>query len=236
MRTKIEDAVGGLTGRGFRLLSAVRGAKSLHPHGLVFDATLAVTGTTDAPASPLLAEPAEHRALVRFSRSVGLPSPLPDVIGASIRLPDVHGPGRHQDFLFVTSIDRPVLHHVFVPVRDAQQLPYSSLAPYRVADELYLLGLEPRGAVPGGEGESLEDRLIDAAGSGRLAFDFSAARVRGRFTPIGELRIGDRREDALDGMPFNVWNTGAGLEPATVVNRVRRAAYQQSQKGWRQAS
>jgi hypothetical protein len=55
---------------------------------------------------------------------------LPDLLGMSIRVPDAYGPGRHQDFLLVTSIDLPVLHHVFIPAADAQQRPFSSSLPY----------------------------------------------------------------------------------------------------------
>jgi hypothetical protein len=231
----IENIVGDVSGQAFRALSLVRGTKSFHPRGLVFDATLTVDGTFDAPSAPLLSQPGTHPALVRFSRSAGLPHPLPDVMGVAIRLLNVHGVGRHQDFLFVTSVDRPVLHHLLVPVRDAQSQVYSSLAPYRIDDELVLLGLEPQDSSPRGDGRSLEDRLATAAETGELTFSFSVSGIGGRFEPIGELAIGRLLPGGLDDQPFNVWNTGGGIEPATWVNRVRQRAYQQSQRGWSDA-
>src|SRR4051812_7231755 len=92
-------------GAPFAALARLRGAKSLHPKGLVYAATLRIAGDDVAPAAaPLLREPGEHAAVVRFSRSLGLPDALPDLFGIAVRLPDALGPGRHQDFLTVTSI------------------------------------------------------------------------------------------------------------------------------------
>ena len=233
MNRAIEDVLGRASGLLFRPVSALRRAKAVHPYGLVFEATLAIDGAADAPPAPLLSVPAEHRAIVRFSRSAGFPRPLPDVVGAAIRLPDAYGSGRHQDFLLTTSVDRPIMHHFLVPARDAQQLSYSSLAPYRIGDELLLVGLEPRADAPRPDGADLEARLVRAAATGALTFDFSIAPMLGRFRRIGELRIGRKLPDDLNGVRFNVWNTGDGLRPATVVNAVRRKAYVESQKGWR---
>jgi hypothetical protein len=225
--------VGRTAGALFRTISRARSAKSLHPRGMVFDATLHIDGAPHAPsAATLLSTPAEHPAIVRFSRSVGFPPPLPDLFGAAIRLPDVHGPGRHQDFLVVTSVDAPVLHHGFIPVTDAQQAPYSSSLPYHAGDETLLVGLQPVAGSPRPDGENLEERLLRAAATGRLRFAFAIAPVMGRFRPVGELRIGERRPDELNGMPFNPWNTGGGLAPAGWLNGLRRYAYPMSQEGW----
>jgi hypothetical protein len=234
MDRSIEDMLGKATGLVFRPLSALRRAKSVHPHGLVFEATLMIDGAADASSAPLLSVPAEHPAIIRFSRSAGLPRPLPDVVGAAIRIPGPHGPRRPQDFLLVTSIDRPVMHHLLVPVLDAQQLSYSSLLPYRVGDDLLLVGLEPRVDAPHPLGRDIEERLIRAAATGRLVFDFSVACLGGRFRRIGELRIGRKLPQDMNGLRFNVWNTGGGLRPATFLNGMRRTAYPESQKGWTQ--
>src|SRR3954447_1626297 len=128
-----------LAGSAMAALAAARRGKAVHPHGVVHRATVRVPASR-APGAPagwaLLARPAEYEAIVRFSRSIGLPRPLPDLLGLSLRVLDAYGPDRHQDILMVTSIDRPVLHHVFVPAGDVQQRVYSTSLPYRAgADE-----------------------------------------------------------------------------------------------------
>src|SRR5207302_4752801 len=131
-RSILDEIAGTSIGGVLVVIAAVRRGKPVHPTGVVYDARLVVSGSDDAPrGARLLCELAEHRAIVRFSRSLGLPRPVPDLLGVSIRVLEPYGPGRHQDFLLVTSVDRPVLHHLFVPAVDAQQRPYSSSLPYR---------------------------------------------------------------------------------------------------------
>ena len=227
------EVAGRAAGAVFAAVSRLRGAKSLHPKGMVFEASLEVYGGDHAPAAAtLLSTPGEHRAVVRFSRSVGLPEGMPDLFGIALRLPDVHGPGRHQDLLAVTSVDAPVLHHIFVPVTDPQQAPYSSSLPYRAGGELFLIGMQPLPGSPRRGGTTIEERLERAAATGRLEFSLSVAPLSGRFRPIGRLTIGERLPDDLERIQFNPWNTGGGLEPAGIFNRMRARAYPASQEGW----
>src|SRR5918997_3429618 len=90
---------GRLSGVIFKWISRLRGAKSAHPVGAAYEAVVRIDGGAHVPAAAtLLVTPAEHRAVVRFSRSLGLPRRVPDHFGIAIRLSDVHGPDRHQDF------------------------------------------------------------------------------------------------------------------------------------------
>jgi hypothetical protein len=69
-----------------------RGGRPVHPHGAVHRARLVVEGARHAPAaSRLIATEAEHAALVRFSRSLGLPRPFPDLLGLSLRVMGAYG-------------------------------------------------------------------------------------------------------------------------------------------------
>lgn len=229
----IGTAVGGL----LAALAAARRGKAVHPHGVVYAGRLLVTGAPDAPGgAALLSEPGEHEAIVRFSRSVGVPRPLPDLLGMSIRLPDVHGRDRHQDFLLVTSIDLPVAHHVFAPATDTQQRPYTSSLPYRSGDELYLVGALPDPSSPRPSGDDEFERLDRAAATGRLRFRFAVAPMMGRFRQIGELWISERLPDDLDALRFNPFNTGGGLVPAGSLNLARDRAYRLSQAAWRRTN
>lgn len=232
--TRLMDVAGYAAGAPFALAAALRGGKAVHPHGAVHEATITMHGGDPAPAAAaLLREPGEHRALVRFSRSLGLPRPLPDLLGMSIRLPDVHGPGRHQDFMLVTSIDLPVAHHGFVPAADVWERPYSSSLPYRAGEDLFLVGALPDPEGPRPEGEHELDRLARAAATGRLRFQLAVAPVMGRFAPVAEIRIGARLPAELDAIQMNPFNTGGGLRPAGFLNRLRDYAYPLSQAGWR---
>src|SRR5919202_226345 len=126
----------------FRALSAVRGKRVFHPDGVGFSATL----TTNAPAptgARLFDDHTPRDAVVRLSRSAGLPVPLPDALGLSIRGADAYGHGRHQDFLLVTSSGRVVGRHLLLPAPGFLARPYSSLLPYRIASRLVVVGAMP---------------------------------------------------------------------------------------------
>jgi hypothetical protein len=200
-------------GTAMAALAAARRGKAVHPQGEVFRARLLVPDADAAPrGSTLLSEPAEHAAIVRFSRSLGVPRPLPDLLGLSLRVLDAYGPERHQDVLMVTSVDRPVLHHLFVPATRPQQRPYSSSLPYAVGDRTILLG-----ALPTDD----PDRFL-----------LAVAPLEGRFAPVAAIEVGERLPEVADALRFNPWNTGGGLEPAGILNRWRRRAYPMSQAAW----
>jgi hypothetical protein len=182
--------------------------------------------------SELLGTPGRRPALVRFSRSLGLPPPLPDLLGMSLRVPDAYGSGRHQDLLLVSSVDAPVAHHLFVPAGDVQQRPYTSSLPYRVGDRTLIVGAVPRPESPRFHHGTELERLAAAAATGRLAFDLAVATVWGRFRPVARLQITDPLPPEADAMRFNPWNTGGGLEPIGVLNRLRDYAYPLSQRTW----
>lgn len=228
------EAAGLSIGAVLAALAAVRRGKAFHPDGVVYDARLAITGDPTAPqAAELLSRRDEHRVIARFSRAVGLPRPIPDLLGLSLRVPDAYGAARHQDFLLVTSADYPLLHHIFLPAVDVQQRPYTSSLPYRAGDDLFLVGAVPRRESPRAHGRDEFDRLRIAASTGRLVFDLAVARVAGRFHSVGSLHIGRRLAPELDALRFNPWNTGGGMQPAGGLNGARDRAYKLSQGTWR---
>jgi len=139
------DAAGWTVGSLFEGLSRLRRSRALHPDGSLHEATVTIRSNEAAPAAAtLLHTPSEHPALVRFSRGVGLPDALPDVLGLAVRLLDVHGRGRHQDFLLATSANAPVLQHLLVPAPGGffGQL-FSSLLLYRIGPKIRVVGAEP---------------------------------------------------------------------------------------------
>lgn len=191
-------------------LAAARRGKAVHPQGEVFRARLDVPGTGPA-GSTLLSTPGEHDAVVRFSRSLGVPRPLPDLLGLALRVLDAYGPDRHQDLLLVTSVDRPVLHHVFVPSRGIADHPYSSSLPYVAGEERFVIGALPRS---------------------EATFDLAVAPPGGTFAPVATLAVGEKLAEVADALRFNPFNTGGGLEPSGWLNDLRRRAYPMSQATW----
>ena len=77
----------------FRTLSRARGRRVFHPFGVGFEARLTPAGPGRTGAAAL---DREQGALVRLSRSLGLPEWLPDPCGLGLRVVDAHGPGLHQ--------------------------------------------------------------------------------------------------------------------------------------------
>ena len=221
-----------ILGRTFAAVARARGGKPVHPRGMVYEGTLRITGAAGAPSAvPFLTTPAEHSGLIRFSRSIGLPAWLPDAFGIAVRLPDLHGLGRHQDFLLVTSFDHPVLHHLLIATRDAQARAYSSSLPYVAGDERVIIGALPLPDSPRPAGPTADERLIRAAATGRLRFALAVAAYRGRFSPVGELRIGRRLPPDREAIAFDPYNSGGGLRPTGALNRLRPAAYAGARAG-----
>ena len=231
------DAAGHAVALTLAGVARARGGKAVHPHGATYAARLLVEGASAAPAgSELLSTPAEWPVIVRFSRSLGLPRPLPDLLGMSIRVPDAYGPAQHQDLLFVTSVDAPILHHIFLPARDVWERPYSSSLPYRAGGEAFLIGARPDPELPQFRGGTELERLERAVRAESVRFDLVVAPVLGRFRRIGSLRIEAPMPDVLDALRFNPANTGGGLEPVGTLNRWRAVAYPLSQRAWASAS
>ena len=95
-------AVGTALGAAFGLAARIRRNKPIHPAGRVGTAVLDLTTPAANLGVPLLAVPGRHDCLVRWSRSAGVPSPLPDVEGLALRIRDA-GDGHPADLLFASS-------------------------------------------------------------------------------------------------------------------------------------
>lgn len=222
------------TGVFFRGLSALRGSRIVHPRGVGYEATLRVEERVPGAAGvPLLREPGEHPALVRFSRSIGLPERLPDLLGVSVRLVDVHGEGRHQDFMLITSGAGPG-HFLLLPAaRGFFGQPYSSVLLYRVGRTLRLVGALPASHVPRSRPGGALPALVEAAAHPEgVSFGMGLAAPGGRWRSFGLLQTGARISDEeTEGICFNPWNTGGGIRPAGPLMGLRKAAYEGSQRG-----
>jgi hypothetical protein len=226
---KVPEPVAAATARLFQALSAARGKRAFHPHGLVFEATL-TPYVRSSPTGIEILDGGERRLLVRCSRALGLPEPVPDILGFAMRFPDAYGPGRHQDLLCVTSWDEPVAHHALVPATGFFERPYSSLLAYDTP-----LGTRLVGVLPVGSGPPLGPRLeqiAEAARAGSGRFELALSPLMGRFGGVGSIRLGDQvPPDEGERLRFNPWNCGGGLRPTGPLMGLRDPAYAGSQRG-----
>lgn len=139
---EVGAALGAVVAAGFGALAWLRGGvKALHPRGVVTGGRL--TPVDHAPTGVEWAdELVETQVVVRSSRSAGLPSPLPDIIGLALRIPlrdDGFG-----DLLLASSRAEPVLRYLAVP-RVGVAGAYTSLLPFATPAGLRLVA-----ALPGG--------------------------------------------------------------------------------------
>jgi hypothetical protein len=210
----------------FRALSRLRGKRIFHPFGAGFEATLTPLATAPTGAA-LFDRPEPAPAIVRLSRSLGLPEALSDPCGLALRVPNAYGPGRDQDFLLVSSGRRPVARHLLLPSRGFSARSYSCLLPYRVGGRLAMVGADPTGPTPGPSSAELQQRE-----RGELTFFVNLASPAGEWRRVARLDLGARLPSAqTEVLRFNTAHAGGGIEPAGLLNRLRPPAYAGSQEG-----
>ncbi len=180
--------------------SAARRVRVLHPTGEVHSCRVQVLGGARTWGARLLDEPAEHEGLVRVSRGLGLPAPLPDVLGLALRLPGLGVGGAPLDLLMNTS----ALRFAFWP--DWLSRTYSAILPHRTGSgQRVVLGARP---VEGGWELLVAEPLGAWAVWGRLDLGPVVETERIRFLPT----------------------VGADdLAPVELLRQVRHEAYLRSQ-------
>lgn len=219
----------------FRALSAGRrprarghrGARIFHPDGIGFAARVEVGGA-EAGGDSLLGRRQAHPAIVRLSKAVGLPGPIVEPLGIALRLVDARGPGRHQDLLFVSSGQSPLVRHALLPGLGGffDQF-FSTLLPYSVGGRMRMLGLSP----VGGATAPRDLETLGTAARGRC-YRLCVAGIGAPWLALGQLEIGARLPDELiEDLRFNPWNTGEDLRPLGPLMGARDAAYRGSQRG-----
>ncbi len=185
-----------------RLVAALRAAaKPLHPRGDVVNATLRRFGGGHTGAS-WLDEAGSDEVLVRRSRAVGLPGPLPDVHGLAVRVP--RRGGGHGDLLLASTGRGRASRFLLTVGRTPGSRPLTTLMPYRT----------PTGP-----------RLVGARAVGEQRYELAHATPGGEWEPFAELVLsGTRGPDPL--VSFDpLRNTLPGLDNYEWVRRLREPAY-----------
>lgn len=178
--------------------TAARGARVFHPKGQTYRARLTVVPTSRWGAR-LLDEPGVHDGIVRLSRAVGLPEPLPDAEGLALRLPGLGVGGAPLDILINSA-----WRYVFAPA--VLSPVWSAILPHRTG---------------GGRRVLLGARRHDRG------FTLLAAPLTGGWEPWGELVLGEPLEG--ERLRFEPTLGADDLRPVALFRKLRSQSYDRSQ-------
>lgn len=195
-------AAGAALAAAVRAVAAVRSSRRpLHPRGVLVRAVVERLGSSDRLGVPWLDEPGTESGLVRVSRAVGLPRPLPDVIGLALRVwPGGGGPG---DLLFSSTGRGPLTRYLLRPTRRDDAC-LTSLMPFRT----------PRGPVVLGARRISPEEVVLVAAPG----------LGGQWRAVATVLLGEQVDDEeVDFDP--VLHQVPGLETYPWAARLRRPAY-----------
>ena len=182
------------------LATALRGERVFHPRGSAYEAHVDVPGGGSWGAR-LLDERASYVGVVRLSRAVGLPDPLPDVEGLALRLARLGVAGAPLDLLINSA-----WRFAFVPSVVAPT--WSSILPYRTGSgRLVLLGARP---------------VADG-------FDLLVAEPLGRWQQWGHLRLAEPFDG--ERLRFAPTVGAQDLTPVALFRSLRAWSYNASQAG-----
>ncbi|MFE8884526.1 SRPBCC domain-containing protein [Pseudarthrobacter enclensis] len=205
----------------FRLVKTVRPDRPIHPHGLALTGELTRTGNPAAPSGIDWLDAAGVDGVeARFSRSVGLPQTLPDVLGLALRIiPAAGNRTGPADILLASTGWRVPGRFLLRPRLDVAGATMTTLMPYRGRRGPVLLGLRTRSLPPG------------SLASGEWVLALHWATPSGPWRECGELRLhagnppsdSSRRFDPLANQP-----PGATAYPWT--RRLRKPSYRAARK------
>lgn len=209
--------------RLFHGLSNARGARIFHPEGAAFEAGARIT--TTLPGTSVFRAGAEHDAVIRFSRALGVPSPWPDLLGIAIRL------GDRQDVLLATSSTARFARYVPRPATSFFDAAFTGLLPFAAGARRVLIGArveaDERIELPG---QLRELRASAARGPVRVVL--SVAPVGWGWSPLGVVTVGRSvSEETAASLGFDPWHCEGGLVPPGWINAVRAPAYRASRRG-----
>lgn len=198
---------GVLLGAVFGAAAAVRRSKPLHPRGRVGSGVLEVTLPRRDLGVPLLAAVGEHACTVRWSRSVGLPAPLPDIEGFAVRFADPVA-----DVLFSGTGTGRIGRFLLVPRLAGHHGPQGTLLPVETDAGSLLLMVTP---------------LDDAEPPSR--WELAVAQAGSDWAPVGTFRVewGDDQPLRFDPVEHQL----PGTSQYPLVATLREPAYAAARLG-----
>jgi hypothetical protein len=223
----VSEAAGHAFAGLFRILKVARPGRPIHPKGVGLAGELTRTGNSGGPSGlDWLDAPGTDSVVARFSRSVGLPSQLPDVLGLALRITPSSGGARGTasdggtaDVLFSSTGWQLPGRFLLQPKLDASTATLTTLMPYRGRNGPVLLGLRTI---------SLPGRSVT---SGRWVLGLYWAKPAGPWQQCGELRLQAAPEPADTPLRFNpLENQPPGAQAYAWTRRLRERSYQTAQQ------
>ena len=221
----------------FALVSFARRARTFHPRGPTFHATVAVDRSAPAELQRVAAR-LQGSALVRFSGALWKHAQsIPDVLGCAIRFrrgdtDDADADADDQDLLFAT-IRRPwtmPFSPLTTKVRDYLANDYFAVSPFDagVGRQIYLR-LRPDHPCESVEG-SRGTRLVRQVELGRADLHLEASDAPfGPWTSFASVSL--ERPANIDGeaLRFRPFRAGRGVRPRGFIHALRVGVYSMSQ-------
>jgi hypothetical protein len=217
-------------------ISSARRARTFHPDGVVYSAS--VTPVCTERRLSAFAESLRGSAFVRFSSALWRGAhEWPDVLGAAIRfLPREDEPVSEQDLLLATI--RFPWTMPFAPFatnfRSFLWNHYHAVSPFLVAGlgPLKLRLRSPR--LHNRSGRSRAEHLDRTAADGRATFELQArlldvSALTRRWRALVRIDLGSPLAVDQAALRFSPFHSGRGLEPIGFVHALRAAAYAASQ-------
>ena len=209
----------------FRVLARWRSGRAVHTRGTAVDATLIID--PGSATGRVLGGPRSRPAVVRASKSIGLPGRIPDLLGMALRISA--GDDRLIDVLLASAGRRGLARMALLPSGNWWGRPYSTVLPYLVGGRRLVLGLEADpGIVPAGADP---DDVAAAVRSGPVAFTVSEMPVLGKRCAIGRLVLESVRDDGPSITFDPILNALPGLHPVRPLSALREWAYAGSRTG-----
>jgi hypothetical protein len=207
LATFVGRALGGV----FFLLGKARGRKALHPRGEVLQGLIGRRGAVGRTGVSWLDQAGTDHVAVRFSRSLGLPAPRPDILGMALRI--ATEPGQFGDVLLATTRQGHLGRYALLPTRRHGLRAYTSLFPYKTPAGPLLLA------------------AIPTPGSPRH-YELAYSRPAGPWLPFPTLEITQTtyRGHDLDLSFDPVLNVVPGLETYDWAAQLRRFSYAASRR------
>ena len=211
----------------FRLLKLARPDRPIHPEGLGLAGVLTRTGNPAGPSGiDWLDSPGTDQVVARFSRSVGLPQALPDILGLALRVSPsgdaaaaddaAAGPA---DVLFASTGWGMPGRLLLAPRLDVAGATMTTLMPYRGQRGPVLLGVRTRSLPPG------------SLASGEWVLGLHWASPGGPWRECGELRLHAGGNPADIPLRFDpLENQPPGAEAYGWTRRLRKPSYRAARR------